>query len=267
VVADYYPPARDRRACQYWWYDAWDWLVNRALQLSGTPRILAGSDQVAIDPHIHSMFSHCSIARPDQIVDRAVRLGLGAIAVLDHNDVEITNELRVCVENLKRKKAIPDEFLIVPGVEISSSAGHIAALFVEKPLPDGLSCEKTVRLIHEAGGLAVAVHPYHSTGIGDAVLEVPFDAMETYCGSVFNARLVKMNADLALDVRLKRAAKLGYSDAHYLQGIGSCYTVLELTEPTPEAMRAAIVDRRTSPRMSRQYTRLKRLLGRISRLG
>ena len=257
---------RAARACKYWWYDAWDWLVNGSQRLFGAPRIVTAPGEIAVDPHIHSMFSHCSIARPDRIILQAARLGLGGIAVLDHNDVSAIGELRACVEDLKRRRLIPEGFLIIPGVEISSAAGHIGALFVEEPVADGQGCEETVRAIHEAGGLALAPHPYHSSGIGDAVFEAAFDAVETLCGSVFDARLVKLNADLASDQRLAKAAKLGSSDAHYLQGIGSCHTVLRVDEPTLEAVRAAVIDRRCTPKMSPPYMRLQKLLGGVSRL-
>lgn len=266
MVERYVPPGRAARACKYWWYDAWDRLVNFALRSFGTPDVVTAPGEIAVDPHIHSMFSHCSITSPDRIVLRAAKLGLGAIAVLDHNDVSVTRELMSCVEDLKRRRLIPDGFLVIPGVEIGSAAGHIGAFFVEEPVADGLGCEETVRAIHEAGGLALAPHPYHSTGIGDAVFDAAFDAVETYCGSVFDARLVKLNSDLVSDARLEKAAKLGSSDAHYLQGIGSCYTTLRVNEPTLEAVRAAIVDRRCTPVMSRPYSRLQKLLGKVSRL-
>jgi predicted metal-dependent phosphoesterase TrpH len=212
------------------------------------------------------MFSHCSIARPDRIILRAARLGLSAIAVLDHNEVAVTSELIAAAGDLKRRRAIPDNFLIIPGSEISSAVGHVGALFVEERIPDGLSCEETVRLIHEAGGLAVAPHPYHSTGIGDAVFDAPFDAIETSCGSVFNAKQVKMNVTLASDTRLAKAAKLGASDAHYTQAIGACYTILQVGEPTLGSVREAIVTGRTTPIMSRPYLRIQKLLGGVSRL-
>lgn len=52
-------------------------------------------------------------------------------------------------------------FDIVPGIEVSSRAGHILALWVTTPIPAHLDLNETVAAIHEAGGLAILAHPLH----------------------------------------------------------------------------------------------------------
>ena len=47
-----------------------------------------------------------------------------------------------------------------PRTEVSSREGHIGGLFIMKEIPKDLSAAKTVDLIHKAGGMAVAHHPY-----------------------------------------------------------------------------------------------------------
>ena len=276
-MEQYYPPSRDARECKYWWFDAWDWLVNQTLRSAGFPPssqeyILSTVEggvrgrSVTLDPHVHTLFSHCSISQPDRIILKAAALGLGAIGIMDHHTVTGALDAMRCGEDLKRRGLLREDFLVIPGVELNSDVGHIGALFVEENLPEGLSPEETVRAIHEAGGLAIAVHPYHSTGIRDAVFDAPFDAVEVECGSVFDRQLVRQNADLASDPRLARIAKLGGSDAHYLNAVASCYTVLTLDEPTLESAKRAILDRRSTARSSECLSRMRRALGWVPKL-
>lgn len=186
---------------------------------------------------------------------------------MDHNDVKGALDTMKCCEYLKSKGSIPQDFLVIPGVEVNSTVGHIGALFVEQDVPTGLEPAAIVEAIHDAGGLAIAVHPYHSTGIGDAIFEAPFDAVEIECGSVFSARLVKRNRDLAEDPRLSNVAWLGSSDAHYVRAMASCYTVAKLdAPPTLDALRQAIAAGACEPRTSKPYERLTRLLGSVGRL-
>ena len=257
---------RASRGCKYWWFDAWDWLINQFLKSVGAPRIITKPGELAIDPHIHTLYSHCSISKPEQIIRRAVKLGMDAVVIMDHDDVSGACDAIRCAEHLKHKGIIPVDFFIIPGTEINSANGHIGAIFVRENLPSALSPAETVRIIHEAGGLAIAVHPYHSTGIGDAIYDAPFDAIEVECGSVFNEKLAKRNADLVSDPRLENMAKFGSSDAHYVQAIGSCYTVLTAHQPTLEAARQAIIDGKSTAKISASCIRIRRFLGRLRKL-
>ena len=67
----------------------------------------------------------------------------------DHNQIE--GSLKIARET---------DFLIIPGMEVSSADGHIVALNLKELIPRGLSAAETVDRIHRAGGIAIAVHPY-----------------------------------------------------------------------------------------------------------
>ncbi len=262
----YTPFDKSFRKCRHWWFDAWDRLVNNFLHVVGPPRISVEDGEVAIDPHIHTLFSHCSISQPEQILINAARLGLSGVAIMDHHDVVGALNTVRCAEHLKIKKLIPEHFVVIPGVELNSTVGHIGALFVKENLPEKLSPEETVRVIHEAGGIAVAPHPYHSSGIGEAVFDAPFDAVEVECGAVFGSWLVKQNRGLAADPRLMSVTKLGSSDAHYCNAIAYCYTVIKMQDPSPEAVKQAIIGGQCVPKHSESYLRMQRLLSRIPKL-
>ena len=257
----YVEPKRYHRECGHWWFDCWDWAVNTALSWACRPRIAVRPGEVAIDPHIHTLFSHCSISQPKKIILRAVRLGLGGVAIMDHSDIRGARDAAWCAADLKAAGAVPEDFLVIPGVEVNSASGHIGALFVDEILPDALSVEETVRVIHEAGGLAVAVHPYHAAGIGGAVFDAPFDAVEVECGSVFSLAKARKNQSLAQDLRLSGMTKLGSSDAHYAGAVGSCYSVINgIQQPTLQAAREAIANGRCAARSSEPWSRLRSFL-------
>ncbi|MEN6416608.1 MAG: PHP-associated domain-containing protein [Armatimonadota bacterium] len=266
MIDVYRPPEKSDRECEYWWFDIWDRLVNSVQQAAGPVRIETGPGEIAMDPHIHSLFSHCSISQPETIICRAVNIGLSAICVMDHNDTRGSVHAGQCADDMKRRGLIPESFLVIPGVETNTSCGHIGALFVKEAFPKGLCPEQTVRLIHEAGGLAVAVHPYHSTGIKDALYDAPFDAVEVECGAVFGQKLVRMNAALVEDPRLSGIAKFGASDAHYVNSIGTCYTVMKLSDPTLDKAQEAIANGNCLAKASQPCRRIRKLLGGVNKL-
>jgi hypothetical protein len=55
--------------------------------------------------------------------------------------------------------AAETDFLIIPGIEVSSPEGHIVALNVPEPVSGRLSSHEIVDRIHVAGGIAGACHP------------------------------------------------------------------------------------------------------------
>lgn len=262
----YQKPDRSVRECGYWWFDHWDRLVNGALGLAGMPRVELERGEIAIDPHVHTLFSHCSINQPEVIIRWAVKLGLSGICVMDHNYTRGVDDAERCADYLKDSDVIPGDFLIIPGVEINSDRGHIGAMFLRKAVPIGMTPSDTVKAIHDEGGIAVAVHPYHSTGIRDAVFDAPFDAVEVECGSVFGGDLVLRNRKLADDPRLSEVTKFGASDAHYVRALASCYTALMPDAITLDGVRQAILDGASRACVSDPCHRMRRLLGGVRKL-
>jgi hypothetical protein len=185
---------------------------------------------------------------------------------MDHNTIKGALDAERCADDLKARGIIPEDFLLIPGIEINGNCGHIGAMFLREDIPLELTLSETVRAIHDAGGIAVAVHPYHSTGIGDAVFDAPFDAVEVECGSVFGSALVSQNGALTSDSRLENCAKFGSSDAHYIRAIGACYTILTPDEPTLEGVRKAIIERKSRTVSTQPCLKLRKLLGGVRKL-
>lgn len=200
----------------------------------------------AIDTHVHTHWSHDSPALPERILGQAAHRGLSAIAITDHNRFAGVAEVEAVAAALKRRKQIPAGFLVIPGEEVSSLQGHIGALFIDHLIPSCRSAAETVAAIHRQGGLAVAVHPYLRSGVGNLALTLPFDAIEVYNGAVLRTETVRRTEALARNPRIQRLAHLGASDSHYAYDVGSNYSLVAAGSLTLERVKAAIVAGRTT---------------------
>jgi predicted metal-dependent phosphoesterase TrpH len=190
---------------------------------------------IKADLHVHTTYSNDSMITPKDLVYYAKKRGLNACAVTDHNTLDGAYKI-----------AKETDFLIIPGMEVSSAEGHIVALNVRELIPRGLSAVETVDIIHKAGGVAIACHPYVlfkgclKNNVCDA-----FDAIE-----VINARAspysrsVKKAEAAAEKFKLPRVAG---TDSHYGPMIGYAYTEVDAAEPTVDAIAKAIVDGHCSP--------------------
>lgn len=173
-----------------------------------------------LDPHIHSTYSSDSTASPRDIIKKAIKIGLDAIAVADHNTIKGS------LATIEEAKNFKDDFVVVPAIEISSSKGHIVALGIKEDVEKGLSPEETVEKIRSLGGIAVAAHPFVSyrEGLCDNVKKLDIDAIET-----LNSRYILGYSNWrAKNLAEKRKLpETGSSDAHFIGAIGSCVTEFE----------------------------------------
>jgi predicted metal-dependent phosphoesterase TrpH len=143
-------------------------------------------------------------------------MGLNGVAITDHDRIDAA---------LKIAREIKD-FLIIPGVEISSLDGHIIGLNIQEIVPKGLSAEETVDKIHEFGGLAIACHPRAALKASLRQRAIrKFDAIEVINASAFPfKRSVEKARKIATEFGL---SQVGGSDAHYAQEIGNAYTLVD----------------------------------------
>jgi predicted metal-dependent phosphoesterase TrpH len=177
-----------------------------------------------IDFHVHTCYSSDSSITLKQVVSFAKKRGLAGIAVTDHNTVEGALKLKT------------NEIIVVPGIEVSTLEGHLLGLNVTTPIPKKLGMIETIERIHDAGGIAVAPHPYsfyksppsRSVSCYDAVevmnsASVPFGVL-TYFSKRFATRL--------------GLPQTGGSDSHYAPEIGSAYSVVDSGSSVDEIVSA-----------------------------
>jgi len=204
-----------------------------------------------IDLHCHSRFSADGVADPEEMVAVARSRGLHGFAITDHNTC-------ACVDyymqlGLMREDGMPvDGFLIIPGQEITTRAGHLLALGVRLPDLKGIEPAEAARIIHDHGGLAVPPHPYDyfRAGIREGVLDsIEWDAVEVFNAATTLRRCNRKAYEYALARRLPMTAG---SDAHHAEMIGVAYTILEADEFSVAGVLGAI---KKGPERMERYLR------------
>jgi predicted metal-dependent phosphoesterase TrpH len=217
--------------------------------------------QIRADLHVHTTYSKDSLITPKDLVYYSKKRGLNAVAVTDHNQLE--GALKIAEET---------DFLVIPGMEISSSDGHIVALNVQELIPQGFSAAETVERIHRAGGVAIACHPYvYFKGCLRENVCATFDAIEVINARAFPFKKSVQKAEEAAN-RLKLSRVAG-TDAHYGPQIGYGYTVIEAAEPSIDAIAKAIINGDCEPfgqavpvvlNAQQQVLRIKRMIKKFS---
>lgn len=181
-----------------------------------------------IDLHTHTFFSGDGVSSPEQNIASARDKGLHGFAITDHNTCEAIAYL--LDEGLMREDGKPvDDFLIIPGVEVTTAEGHLLCIGATLPLPStlkGKPAREVCELIHDRGGLAIPPHPYDlfRAGIRFNTLEtLPVDAIE-----VFNAAttLRRYNRYAFKYAQLRKLPMTAASDAHHYAAVGTAYTIL-----------------------------------------
>ncbi len=183
---------------------------------------------VKADLHVHSNYSADSIISPKELVQYAQKRGLNAVAITDHNQVEGA-----------RKIARETNFLVIPGTEVSSLHGHIVGLNVQEAIPQGLPAIDTVEKIHQAGGIAIACHPFalFKGSVGKHTNK-DFDAVETKNASALPYGNASRKAEEIADkLKLPRVAG---TDAHIGQAIGYAYTIIEAEQNAEDIVKSIV---------------------------
>lgn len=178
-----------------------------------------------IDLHCHSFFSGDGVSSPEALLASARKKGLHGFALTDHNTSDGCRYL--LDKGLVREDGLPvDDFLIIPGVEVTTAEGHLLCLGVILPYLKGAPAGEVCDMVHSMGGIAIPPHPYDlfRAGIRESVLDtLKIDAIEVFNAATTLKRYNRMAYDYA--VRRKLSMTAG-SDAHHEAAIGTAYTIL-----------------------------------------
>ena len=172
-----------------------------------------------IDPHIHSVYSGDATGTPREIVKKARKIGLDAIAIADHNSLKGS---QIALKEVKEFK----DLIIIPSMELTTSKGHIVALGINEEIKKGLTPEETMEKIQEAGGVSIVPHPFvrYRDGLLARTSTLKMDAIETlnsrYIFGYSNWRAKKLAQE-------ENIPEIGSSDAHFVGAIGSCVTKVQ----------------------------------------
>ena len=194
------------------------------------------------DLHIHSTYSdgHADVK---DILLAAKRRGLGGIALTDHDNMR---GIPVARRYIKEHKL---DLVLIPGVEVTTSEGHLLVLGVEKPPEKKLSPEETIEMAHDLGGIADVPHPYHP--FRHAIGRIPdADAVEVYNSKhLFGLA----NGRARIEAKRRKMSMVAGSDSHFAETVGLGVTEIEAedVDSVLEAIRGGrtrILGRRTPPK-------------------
>jgi len=190
--------------------------------------------------HCHSSLSYDGRDPVDMLLGQAAAVGLDALAVTDHDEIDAS---------LAAAEQAADYDLVgIPGMEVTSEAGHVLALGVEELVPPGLSFVETLDRIHAQDGIAVVPHPFQRSrhGVAPHISEATLasaDAIEVYNSRLFTGRSNRTAERFAAARNLPMTAG---SDAHIAEMVGQAVTEVDAAERTVDAVLDAIRDGRTS---------------------
>jgi predicted metal-dependent phosphoesterase TrpH len=191
------------------------------------------------DLHIHTLASD-GTAGVVEILDHVQKAGeLDVIAITDHERIDAA----VAARSIAADRGL--RFEVVVGEEVTTLGGHLLALWIERRVKPFRSMRTTIAEIHDQGGLAIPAHPlvpYPLCAQGFTLRRLLADepryrpdAIEAFnpttLGRPWHPRVVRFADEHGL-------ARVGSSDAHALEAIGSGWT----TFPGHDAasLRAAI---------------------------
>ena len=177
---------------------------------------LADRDWITVDLHLHTDWSHdCSIPAAE-LVDHAEAIGLGGIAVTDHN---VFGGALETVELARGR-----DLVVIPGEEVKTDGqGEVIGLFLEQEIPRGMTFGDTIAAIREQGGLVYLPHPFDRMHAIPDPATVHRHLAEIDVFEVYNARLLRdsFNDEALRFARKYRLLQGAGSDAHVLQGLGT----------------------------------------------
>lgn len=193
------------------------------------------------DLHIHSTYSdgHADVK---EIIKAAKRRGLDGIALTDHDTMRGIPAARRYIKDQKL------DLILIPGIEVTTSEGHLLVLGVDKAPEKKKSPEETIERAHDLGGIADVPHPYHP--FRHAIGRIPdADAVEVYNSKhLFGLA----NGRAKFEARRRRMSMVAGSDSHFADTVGLGVTEIDAedVDGVLEAIRAGrtkILGKRTPP--------------------
>ena len=167
------------------------------------------------DLHLHTCYSPDSNSSLESIIKRCQKLGIGCVAITDHNTIEGA---------LRMKEIAP--FPVIIGEEVMSSSGEIIGYFLKQSIPKGLPPSEVVARIKDQGGLVCHPHPFD--GFGRYPLKS--DDRESLISQIdiieiFNARSIRNSFSKQARLYAEKNCFLrsAGSDAHSTREVGNAY--------------------------------------------
>ena len=168
----------------------------------------------------------------DELIEGSKSLGLDAICLTDHDAFWTTEQ----IDDLSNSH----NFLIIPGCEINTEAGHVLAFGLSKYEFGMHKPEFLQACVDKAGGAMIAAHPYRrrfieepaeKPGVREEMLErAGGDEFFQMCQGLeaLNGRGLSIQNQFSLDLGgMLSVSMTAGSDAHKVEQIGTVATEFE----------------------------------------
>ncbi|SNZ02866.1 hypothetical protein SAMN06269185_0132 [Natronoarchaeum philippinense] len=195
---------------------------------------------LSVELHAHSELSHDGRDPVDLLLEQAEAVGLDALAITDHDEFDAS---------LEAARKAPEYGLVgIPGMEITSKAGHVLGLGIEEAIEAGLPFDETLDRIREQGGVAVVPHPFQESrhGVMANITRGQLraaDAIEVYNSRLLTGRGNRQAEEFAQTYGLPMTAG---SDAHISEMVGQAVTRVDADERSAESILDAVREGRTA---------------------
>lgn len=182
-----------------------------------------------VDLHIHTKYSFDSLLEPKTIIKLALKRGLSAIAITDHNTI------KGGLVTMSEASSVKD-LTVISGIEVKTDIGDVIGLYVQDEIK-ARGFHDVVNEIRRQDGLVVLPHPYNGHEEVEELIGY-VDLVEAFNGR--NSRVKNAKA-LGLANDLDKPA-IACSDAHLSFEIGRVKTKFYLDSGSPEELRKLILN-------------------------
>ena len=201
-----------------------------------------------LDMHCHTCHSPDSLLGPEAFVRGALRAGLDAVFLTDHDTIAAVEPVRQAALQIADGR-----LRVFAGQEISTTRGEIIGLFVTERIPPGLTPKQALDALEAQGALACLPHPFarlvpSRLALSDTLaLAHRFHVVE-----VVNARnILRRDDDRARAFARERGLLMGAgSDAHWGWDLGRAHVALPPFDSPESLLRSLaegqVVDRKKS---------------------
>ena len=193
------------------------------------------------DLHVHTNYSSDGESRVEDIINRAISIGLDAVAIVDHDTVEGAAH---AVEYVKANNL---DIVVIPGIEVSTKQGHLLVMGVTEALPPKEDFFETAKRGREMGGLLILPHPYHQFRHGVAIrIRNAFEAVDAI--ETLNSRYIVGSANKKAGRKADFFGKpcVAGSDAHNYRYVGYGITLID-ADKNLNSILNAIREGKTTP--------------------
>ncbi len=182
---------------------------------------------LTLDLHVHTNYSHDGRASIEEIIESAIAEKLDGIAICDHDTMNGSSAARKYVADNEL------DLIIIQGIEVSTSEGHLIVLGVEEGIEKGLSAEETIIIARqrekekEGTVVIIAPHPFHPFrhSIGNFCVHPYIDAIEIYNSRYFTG---VANALARRTAARNNITVVAGSDAHSADCVGLATVEVEV---------------------------------------